>query len=369
MREQKQLAGGEGKRSIGRVLTELRLRNFRCFESLVFQPKSGVHFLVGRNAEGKTSILEAACALARLQSPRAASLGQTIQFDCPAASLDGRIHDRHLRFQWGQGGRKVELDSVVQPTSSEYLGVAKVSWFSNDDMELLRGGGGPRRRFLDFLGAQTVPGYLTTLRDYDRALRSRNLLLRQGASWAQIEAYHQPMGRLGDFLTSARRELLRELSPQVQQASDRISGCHDATDCEFEASIDQPLLEALGQTRSRDERLRQTTSGPHRDDFCVRLNGRNAAQFASEGQQRTAVLALRVAQTHVLHQRTGQLPLLLIDDVFGELDEQRRNHLLASLPPGAQSLITTTHLSWKTSDFPAYISELNDGKLTPLQGV
>ncbi|MFV0415431.1 MAG: DNA replication/repair protein RecF [Chthoniobacterales bacterium] len=349
------------------MLSELRLRDFRCFETLEFQPEAGVNFLVGQNAQGKTSILEAVCMLARLQSPRTRTLKQCIRFGADAASLDGRLYDQHLHFKWGAGGRKTEMDSVLQSKSQEYLSVARVSWFSNEDIDLVRGSGAGRRRYLDFLGAQTVAGYLAALRGYERALRSRNYLLKQGRPWQEIEAWHEALSRMGSFLVRTRHEMLLELAPFISEAATAISNRDDEVGVRFfpntEAATEEEMLAALAANREKDERLRQTGIGPHRDDFSLSLEGRPAAEFASEGQQRTIALALRIGQTQLLQKRTGMPPLLLIDDIFGELDRDRRNRLLSIFPGAAQTLITTTMLDWRDHGATAKIFDLKEGKL------
>ncbi|MFV0337859.1 MAG: DNA replication/repair protein RecF [Chthoniobacterales bacterium] len=355
------------------MLSELRLRDFRCFETLELRPAAGINFIVGQNAQGKTSILEAICMLARLQSPRTRSLKQSIRFGATAASLDGRIRDRHLRFKWGAGGRKIELDSVLQAKSPDYLSVARVSWFSNEDIDLVRGAGGGRRRYLDFLGAQTVPGYLAALRSYERALRSRNYLLKRGRAWKEIEVYDRVLSRFGSLLVQARQEMLLELQPFICEAGALISDRNDEIRCVFfpntEAFSEEEMLLAFSANREKDERLRQTTTGPQRDDFSLLLAGKSAAEFASEGQQRTISLALRMGQTKLLEKRTGVPPLLLIDDIFGELDRERRNRLLAIFPTAAQTLITTTMLDWRSQNTPAKIFELSEGSLNLKTGV
>jgi len=350
-------------------LAEIRLCNFRCFPSLAFHPGPETTFLVGRNAQGKTSLLEAICLLTRLQSPRTSTLARTIRFDSPEASLDGIVAGRHLRFRWGGGGRRLELDSLPQSGSEEYLRVQRVSWFSNDDRDLVRGSGSGRRRFLDFLGAQTKPGYLRSLRNYERALRSRNFLLKTGRPWKEIESYDAVLEENGHFLTESRKELVEEMGPFLQDAVRGISGNRETLECRFAYSYTGRLGEAFRENREEDERIRQTGLGPHREDLILTLQGRPAGTYASEGQQRTAALALRIAQTNILQQRTGSLPLLLLDDVFGELDPDRRSWLLDVLPREAQKIITTTTLNWRTPEgLVVQIYELHNGALQESDG-
>lgn len=309
-------------------------------------------FLIGPNARGKTSLLEAVCCLLRLQSPRTASLSEAVRFGQAGFCLDGHCEGKHLRLIYGPRGRKVEMDSVVQAKTTEYLKTGIVSWIGSEDMGLVRAGGAARRRYLDFIGSQTVPGYLRMLRDYERALRSRNLLLRAPTpDRTQIQAFRDALVKAGDFLREARVSLVEKLKPHAARFCREISG-KDELELVYEPGASVPLAEALEESWEKDLRLRQTTCGPHRDDVALHLNGKNAGSFASEGQQRTVSLSLKLAQTRVLEEESGRRPVLLIDDVFGELDSTRRNAFLRLLPENTQKIITTTSLSWMENEMP-----------------
>lgn len=331
---------------MGAVLTDLRLRSFRCFDALEFQPGPGRTFIVGRNAQGKTSILEAVCILLRLQSPRTASLAEVVKFGQPGFALDGHCAGAHLSCRSAGTGREIALDSKPQIRTDDYLDVARVAWFANSDIELVRGSGSVRRRFLDFLGTQSVPGYRKSLRAYERALRSRNALLKDGRPRREIAAFDEPLIEAGEFLLAARAALCADLAPLARTSCAEITGGLDTLEAAFRPGCRGPLREALAALRPDEERLRHTLAGPHRDDVELVINGLDAAAFASEGQQRGIALALKLAQARHLEAAQGRPPILLLDDVFGELDAGRRNRLLASLPPAAQAIITTTFLDW-----------------------
>ncbi len=346
------------------MLTDLRLAHFRCFERLRFEPAPGTNFLIGANAQGKTSILEAACVVARLQSPRTTSLAEIVRHGQLGAAVDAHItaprQKIHLHFRYEPPKRTLTLDSIPQARSADYLKVARVAWFSNDDMEILRGSGSKRRRYLDFLGAQLDPLYLRHLRAYDRALRSRNALLKDARSRREIEAFDPLLLEHGGHLSAARTALTTALAPLIAQAVQDIGGRAESVRAAY---LPSPIT-TLAATRSEEIRLRQTTVGPHRDELALELNGREAARFASEGQQRTLALALKLAQTRLIMARAGTTPLLLIDDVFGELDPTRRQNLLAHLPAESQRLITTTHLDWLDPALPASIFRLQDSQIS-----
>lgn len=335
-------------------LRSLNLNQFRCFESLRLDLASGITLFHGNNAQGKTSILEAACVLLRLQSPRTATLGECIRFSEKAFAVGGALvgpMPAELRFQYRETGRRLLVDGEAQKSGGDYLRQsALVVWMANDDLALVRGGGEGRRRFLDFMASQLYPGYREALKAYDKALRSRNHLLKRDASprWREIEAYSRLLHDYGEVISSSRRVLVERLQPRAAEAQINISGTAETLSLVYESASgpEDNLLALLEARRDEELRRRQTAAGPHRDDLRLELNGMPAAKFASEGQQRTVALALKLGQTKLFLETRREAPVMLIDDVFGELDPGRRNALMANWPESSQKLITTTHLDW-----------------------
>jgi DNA replication and repair protein RecF len=328
------------------MLRDLQLRNFRCFQALRLEFGPGFNFLVGSNGEGKTSILEGACVLLRLQSQRSASLAPLVRLGEKSFSLAGRFEDHALRFSYSALRRKVAFDEVEQRRSNDYLRIGRVVSFATSDIELTRGASEPRRRYLDFLGAQINPRYRPILRAYERALRARNALLKSPQPrLRELAAYDQPLVENGKRLMEIRAALVDRLVPFAKEAHSQITR-DETLDIAYVAGSTADLGEALEHSRVEELRLRQTVVGPHRDDLQISVQGISAQQYASEGQQRTVALALKIAQARVLAVETGAAPLLLLDDIFGELDLDRRNALLAHLPPASQKLVTATSTQW-----------------------
>lgn len=330
------------------MIQELRLWDFRCFPSICCDLSAPLVFFCGPNAAGKTTILESLCVLLRLQSPRASSLQKCIRSGAPAFLVEGIISGVRLQIRYDATGRKLHMDGVRQTESSEYLKAAKITWFSNDDLQLITGGGSARRRYLDFIGSQIVPGYRVHLRNFERALRSRNFLLKARSTGRQLDAYTEIFCQEGESLHAGRNSFFPRLAELFTQAASDIAGRQEDARIEFQPGFSSPLAEQLSTALEKDLRNGSTSSGPHRDDFLPHIGTGPAADFASEGQQRTLALALKLAQSRLLSelQPEGLPPVLLLDDVFGELDPGRRNRLLASLPPTSQKLITTTFLDW-----------------------
>jgi DNA replication and repair protein RecF len=346
------------------MLADLQLRNFRCFESLGIEFAPGFNFFVGRNGQGKTSILEAACVLLRLQSQRSATLGPVVRFSQKSFAVSGWHENHRLEFRYSPLRRKVAFDDVEQRPLEEYLRLGRVVSFANTDIELIRGASEARRRYLDFLGAQIDPLYRPTLRSYERALRSRNALLKSAQPRPrEIAAYDAPLLEHGAKLSTMRTRLVERLAPLAAAAHRDISGNGETLQIRFAPGNSEEFARDLENSRAQESRLRQTVVGPHRDDIEILVEAQLANQFASEGQQRTVALALKIAQSRIFMREEAAPPLLLIDDIFGELDPSRRNALLRHLPPESQKLVTATTMQWREDGMEGPVLELRDREL------
>jgi DNA replication and repair protein RecF len=223
--------------------------------------------------------------------------------------------------------------------------------FCTEDLLLVKGPARARRRFLDLLLAQTQPGYLSLLQRYAQALRARNALLKQrSVDESALDGFSVQLIALGNELTRQRTELIPRLSPLARLAYRRIS--HDAEELrvEYQPSVKQDFAVELARSRARERTYRSTLIGPHRDELQLLLNDKPAAQFGSEGQKRTLAIALKMAQAEYFTGLHGAPPVLLIDDVMGELDAKRRAGLLPLLErvhdKRGQVFMTCTEESW-----------------------
>ena len=352
------------------MLTNLRLLNFRCFDSLSLEaPPEGVIFL-GDNAQGKTSILEAVCTLVRLHSPRSNRFNTLTKISTPGFGVAADPWGQERKVQQTSNGLVLKVDGENRPSRTGYLSDGGlIVWMGNEDLTLIRGPGEARRHFLDFLGAQLDPKYRTAYTRYRRALKAKNLLLKEPKlrlpellAWEDILIGH------GTYLTEARRQLISDLSPLVAAAQIDISGKNEALTLAYLPASGPCMRDSILQARQRETSTRQSVVGPHRDDFSIRLHGMPAGDYASEGQQRTIAIALKLAQGDLLHQRHSKTPIYLLDDIFGELDPTRRNALLHHLPAHAQKFITTTNLGWREtteSIRPLPVFEVKENSVNP----
>ncbi|MDQ2867641.1 MAG: DNA replication and repair protein RecF [Verrucomicrobiota bacterium] len=330
------------------MLTSLKLRDFRCFESAVIDFAPDFNFFLGANGQGKTSVLEAACLLLRLQSQRTSTIAPAIRIGAKSFALRGQYDGHDLEFRYRPLRRSVKFDDAEQRALGEYLQLARVVSFANADIELVRGSSEARRRYLDFLGLQIDATYRTVLRSYERALRARNAILKSLAPRPRERAaYDSLLLEHGAKLLARRAKISGALAPLAAAAYSRISGAREKFALSFLPGASENFAADLDASHTQETRLRQTMVGPHRDDLDLRVDEMSAAQFASEGQQRSIALALKLAQAEVLRAAGAAAPLLLLDDIFGELDETRRNALIDHLPAGSQKLVTATAMPWR----------------------
>ena len=362
-------------------LAHLRLRDFRNYPRLDVDFAPGFHVLLGDNAQGKTNILEAIYLIATLRSFRGVGGAQMVRHGKDGYFIGAKIvshGQREIKIYWSPHEKKLDLDARPVRKLTDYLGVLRAVVFCSEDNQLIKGTARIRRRFLDLLLTQTQPGYLPLLQRYAQALRSRNALLKQNspnrpAAWGHA-AYNDPVGRVpppGDFASSGassldafsaelvklgneiirlRHELVPKFSPLAKAAYRKVSNAAEELRFEYQPSVKKDFAVELAQSRAREKTWRATLVGPHRDELLLALNDRSAAQFGSEGQKRTLAIALKIAQAEFLTAVHGAPPVLLIDDIMGELDLKRRSAFVPLLEKSreasGQVFMTATEENW-----------------------
>ena len=330
------------------MLTTLRLSNFRCYSTLRWSIPAEGAVLLGTNAQGKTSLMEALCFALTLHSPRTTRLEKLARNCQGQFGISMETEDGTRRLHWANRKLNLQVNGAERKDFTDYLAdTYPVTWLANSDISLVTGAAEERRRYLDFLGSQWHPIYRQALQAYRKALKSRNALLRHPRrNTATLRSYANLLAQHGEIIMQLRSQLLDRLMPHIAHGHRTISGGAEQVSICYRPSTQQPLIDALDASLEADERAGFTTVGPHRDDFDLCISGLNAAEFASEGQQRTLAIAMQMAQGSLLQEETGKAPILLVDDVFGELDTYRRQALLSMLPAEAQVFITTTTLNW-----------------------
>jgi DNA replication and repair protein RecF len=336
-------------------LAHLRLRDFRNYARLDVDFAPGFHLLLGDNAQGKTNVLEAIYLIATLRSFRGVGGAQMVRHAQKGYFVGANIVGQgghEVRMYWSSRERSLSLDGRPVRKLTDYLGVLRTVVFCTEDLQLVKGVARSRRRFLDLLLSQTYPTYLPLLQRYTRALRSRNALLKKPVpDLAALESFSRELVGAGDEIMRLRRELVPRFSPLAQQAYGRIANAAEELRLEYQPSVKADFAVELAQSRRREAAYRSTLIGPHRDDLQLLLDDRSAGQFGSEGQKRTLAIALKLAQAEYLAGIHGSPPVLLIDDIMGELDEKRRSGFLPLLERAHQArgqvFMTATEENWR----------------------
>lgn len=334
-------------------LLRLTLQHVRNIPFAALEFAGDQQFLVGGNGQGKTNVLEAAGFLTALRSFRTADMRLLIAHGQSEAAIACVLdHERRGRTEVAlklrSGAREVWLDGERVTRLGDYLGQFPTVVFSSQDQQLLRGAPAGRRRWLDLTLAAMDGAYLASLQRYHRALAERNRLLKQGAPGDQLEAFERPLARDGAALIAARSIGLEQLARDLTTAYARIADAAEPAGFAYRpdvAGADEAALRArFLANRPRELAMKTTVAGPHRDDFDFTLHARPARDFASEGQQRSLVIALRLAQAAFFLRIGGVRPVLLADDVLGELDPDRRKRFWGALPADHQVIATGTAL-------------------------
>lgn len=354
-------------------LRRLKLERFRLVEWAEFPLEKGANLFTGRNAQGKTTLLEAVHYLSSgrsFRTPRDREVlphGEQSPVGEHFAACQGTCRDAYaaheVRVAISPAGKTIWLDGKQLRKLTELWGRLNTVCLLPSDLDLVRGAPAVRRSFLDSLLARTRPDVLQAIGAYAIGLRNRNALLRRAHSMpdAEAEAYEQQMAEHGARTIAARQELVRGLEPLVREQMEALAPAGEHIQLHHETGLParrgsgvEPAhgdaaalaeqLRTLWQGNRREDFQRGSTQhGPHRAEIRITLDGHDARAYASQGQARAVALSLRLAEARWLEQATGQWPVLLLDDVLGELDRQRTGYFVRLLSrPGLQSLLTAT---------------------------
>lgn len=333
------------------MITDIRLKQFRSYSDDSFELEPGVNIIVGPNASGKTNLLEAILIAALGSSYRAKDI-ELVQFEKPWARLE--VHtalndSRTVKLELE--GERLKKQFIINGQSFERLSLQRtlpVVVFEPSDLQMLNGAPELRRQYLDNLLEQIQPGYSSLRRQFKRALAQRNALLKRGRALSepQLFAWNIRLSELGSQIAEARTKLVEGMNNQVNKLYDQLSRTKSKIVFKYHSNISAGnyatnLLHKLESSEQIDYERGFTTHGPHRDDLHIFLNGHLAQEMASRGEMRTLLLVCKMLETELLKKNREHPPILLLDDVFSELDGSRRQALTSFLQP-YQTFITTT---------------------------
>ncbi len=335
------------------IIKSLELENFRNYDELSISFDSGTNILYGDNAQGKTNILEAIYLSATTKSHKGSKDKDIIKFDAQEAhirtyvmkdGLENRV-DMHLRKSKTKG---IAINGQKIKKAAELLGLLNVVFFSPEDLSIIKNGPSERRRFVDMELCQLDSFYLYNLNNYNKIVNQRNKLLKDLSFNPNLRdtlfIWDSQLVSYGSKIIERRAAFVKQLNEIIYDIHVRLSGGKEELKVVYEPDVLLEELEGgLKNSQEKDIKLKQTTVGPHRDDFSFLTGGIDIRKFGSQGQQRTAALSLKLSEIELVKKLTKDTPLLLLDDVLSELDSSRQNYLLNSIGD-IQTIITCTGL-------------------------
>lgn len=370
-------------------IERLTLDHYRNYDNVTLNFSPSLNIFIGNNAQGKTNLLESIYVLAMTNSHRTHHAKELVQFGNDRAVIQGDLvkttTQSHLplEVEMNLRGRKkgkiVKINHLTQQRMSQYFGQMNVILFSPEDLALVKGSPSGRRQFLDMEIGQMRPKYLHQMIDYCHFLKQRSAYLKQASHHDDVylDVLDESLATTGAYLMLERRRFLKHLEEVATKIHETLSLGSEAMTLHYDSSfrfdtedvdeLKEIFIEQLRLKRQSDFLNKQTSVGLHREDFSIELNGRNVQKFGSQGQQRLAVLSLKLAEIQLFYEYSGEYPILLLDDVMSELDNERQMKLMETIEGTGQTFITTTtllHIEKQMSVTPT-IFEVENGHITP----
>ena len=342
-------------------LIRLNLEDFRNCENIELNFDKNKTLIIGKNAQGKTNILESIYVLSTLKSPRTSNTTEFIKIGKPSLKIDASLFKSEtnidMLYSYSQDKKREIKLNGVKSSLKDFKSTLKTVLFSTQDLLLLRGAPQDRRDWLDRAIAQIYPAYDERLSKYEKIRIQKNNFLKESAKTGNfnetlLEVFNEQLSVTGSNLIYVRKKYLKEIEKIAREKHRTISETENLKICyscsflddEKEYNIEtiqQEFKKSLEERKTEEIRRCQACAGPHRDDIIFYINELDASKFASQGQQRTIVLALKLSELDIITEKTGDEPILLLDDVLAELDDIRQNYLLKSITNNTQTIITS----------------------------
>lgn len=323
-------------------ITRLELRNFRNHRHTTLTLDAGVNVLVGANAQGKTNLLEAIYLACVGRGWRTSRDNEMVQFGADSALVNVTAKKQFgtvdIAIKLGTGQKKaIAVNQVPISKVAELMGQINCIFFSPDELKMVKEAPADRRRFLNIDLSQIDKAYFYALTRYNKILAERNAYLKTTTDPRELSIWDEQLVTTGNVIIAKRQAFLQQLTPFIVAQHHALTGGAEEITVQYETT--QNFAKNLADARERDLRLRTTTVGPHRDDLQIKINGQDVRLFGSQGQQRTVALSIKLAELDLFTQLTGEAPILLLDDVFSELDSSRQSRLLTAITH-VQTVIT-----------------------------
>ncbi len=331
-------------------IEKIRLQNFRNYENLEIDLNKNINIIYGENAQGKTNIIESIFLCAFGKSFRTSKEKEMIKFNEEKSLIEAfyQKKDRDGKIKIELGNKKqISLNGIKIKKLSELLGNINIVIFTPEDINILRDGPVKRRRFLDMMIGQLRPNYVYNLNMYTKTIEQRNNYLRQikeeNKPEEMLEIWDEKLAEYGEKVYIYRKEFIEKIYNKINEIHGNITDNKETLKIEFISNCDnkENYLKLLKERRKLDIIKGFTTKGIHRDDFVIYINGKEVNIYGSQGQNRTVVLSLKIAELNVIYEEIGEYPILLLDDFMSELDEVRRKNFLNNIK-NTQVILTCT---------------------------
>ena len=331
-------------------IEKIRLQNFRNYENLEIDLNKNINIIYGENAQGKTNIIESIFLCAFGKSFRTSKEKEMIKFNKEKSLVEAfyQKKDRDGKIKIELGNKKqISLNGIKIKKLSELLGNINIVIFTPEDINILRDGPAKRRRFLDMMIGQLRPNYVYNLNMYTKTIEQRNNYLRQikeeNKPEEMLEIWDEKLAEYGEKVYIYRKEFIEKIYNKINEIHGNITDNKETLKIEFISNCDnkENYLKLLKERRKLDIIKGFTTKGIHRDDFVIYINGKEVNIYGSQGQNRTVVLSLKIAELNVIYEEIGEYPILLLDDFMSELDEVRRKNFLNNIK-NTQVILTCT---------------------------
>lgn len=356
-------------------IKKIGLKNFRNYELLDLEFEKPLNIFVGKNAQGKTNILEAIYFSALGKSFHSCQDKEIIRFGQENGkseiTVENRFRNKKIECFLSKNAKKtIKIDKLSIKRIGELLGELTVVFFSPDELSLIKDSPEERRRFMNINISQTDKKYFYLLNRYEKVLQNRNKLLKNSKSLESlaevIDIWDKALCEIAEKIAIARQKFVEDLSPYAEKAHEYLSEGSEKLSIIYKGLYSNNILykenmqKALQKNLQKDFKLGYTSIGPHRDEIDIFINGIEVKSYGSQGQQRTASLSLKLAELEIIKERTGEYPVLLLDDVLSELDEARRLRLL-KFTFRTQTFLTCTDINYKFPE--AQIFRVCNGKV------
>lgn len=335
-------------------IKSLKLKSYRSYENFEFEFDDGLNILVGKNAQGKTNVLEAIFFAIIGKSFKTSKEKEVIKWDSQNAYVDAIFQKKYREVEvelfFDNAHKKtIKIDKIAIRKIGELMGSANAVFFSPEELKLVKESPDERRRFMNIDISQTNKRYFYLIGRYEKVLANRNKLLKSSSDInvikESIDIWDRALADLAEKIAYERKKFIEELAPYAKLAHEYISGGKEQIEIKYISSFEENyaanMVKALAKNLEKDFKLGYTTVGVHRDEIDIYLNGVEVKNFGSQGQQRTVALSMKLAELEIIKNRVGEYPILLLDDVFSELDKERRKKLL-KFTSKTQTIITCT---------------------------